>query len=95
MTRMAVMTAGHGSGHEGGPVVTTPAVQEMWPSLTCLASLLIPESVFQSHSIPVNSGMALFQNGVIPPEYVTPGMVILAGLSAISNSSGFHQNLLE
>jgi len=32
-----------------------------------------------------------FRNGLIPPEYVTPGMVILAGLSAILHSSGFQQ----
>jgi len=32
-----------------------------------------------------------FWNGLIPPEYVTPRMVILAGLSAILNSSGFRQ----
>ena len=58
----------HGSGHKGGPVITMLAAQATWPSLTCLASLIIPESVFRSHSIPVdsgehsglNSGMALF-----------------------------------
>jgi len=58
----------HGGGHEGGPVVTTPAAQATWPSLMCLASPIIPESVFQSHSVLVdsgehsglNSGMALF-----------------------------------
>ena len=36
-----------------------------------------------------------FQNGFILPEYVTPGMAMLAGLSAIFNSSGIHRNLLE
>ena len=29
-----------------------------------------------------------FRNGLIPLEHVTPGMVILAGLSAILNSAG-------
>ena len=58
----------HGGGHEGGPVITMLAAQATWPSLTYLASLIILESVFRSHSVPVdsgkhsglNSGMSLF-----------------------------------